>query len=86
MQVKGVFALGKPTQATEMMYVAFENQIATLDNIIQSDIEELKRKNKDINIKEWTMNAGAKTSSAPEFIMISTDQLYVVNKTHSIDS
>lgn len=69
-----------------MMYVAFENQIATLDDVIQSDIEELKRKNKDINIKEWTANTGTETSSAPEFIMISTDQLYAVNKTHSIDS
>ncbi|KAG1797593.1 hypothetical protein EV424DRAFT_1333334 [Suillus variegatus] len=79
-RVKGVFALGKPTQATEMMYVAFENQITTLDDIIQSDIEELKRKNKDMNIKEWTANAGTETSSAPEFIMISTEQLYAVPK------
>ncbi|KAG1789894.1 uncharacterized protein HD556DRAFT_1243241 [Suillus plorans] len=79
-RVKGVFALGKPTQATEMMYVAFENQIATLDDVIQSNIKELKRKNKDMNIKEWTANAGTETSSAPEFIMISTEQLYAVPK------
>ncbi|KAG1860012.1 hypothetical protein C8R48DRAFT_774706 [Suillus tomentosus] len=79
-RVKGVFALGQPTQSTEMMYVNFSNQIATLDDVIQSDIEELKKQNKDINIKEWTSHAGTDQTGAPEFIMVNTEQLYAVPK------
>ncbi|KAG2135277.1 hypothetical protein DEU56DRAFT_737960 [Suillus clintonianus] len=79
-RVKGVFALGQPTQATEMMYITFGNQIATLDDIIQSDIEELKKKNKDINIKEWTAHAGTDQSGAPDFILVNTEPLYAVPK------
>ncbi|KAG1894299.1 uncharacterized protein F5891DRAFT_961758 [Suillus fuscotomentosus] len=79
-RVKGVFALGKPTQATEMMYITFGNQIATLDDIIQSDMEELKRQNKDVNVKEWTVHAGTDQTGMPEYIPVNTEQLYVVPK------
>lgn len=77
-----MLALGKPAQATQMMCVTFDNQIATLDDIIQNDIEELKRKNKDMNIKEWTAHAGTDTTSTPEFILINTEQLYAVRTTN----
>ncbi|KAG1752318.1 uncharacterized protein EDB91DRAFT_1195154 [Suillus paluster] len=73
-RVKGILVLGQPTQATEMMYVMFGNQIATPDDIIQSDIKELKRKNKDINIKEWTAHAGTDQSGLPEYIIVNTEQ------------
>ncbi|KAG1866438.1 hypothetical protein C8R48DRAFT_772532 [Suillus tomentosus] len=72
--VKGVFTLGQPTQATEMMYITFGNQIATLDDIIQSDMEELKRQNKDVNIKEWTAHAGIDQTGLPEYILMNTEQ------------
>lgn len=65
-------------QSTQMMYVNFSNQIATLDNVIQSNIEELKRQNKDINIKEWTSHIGTDQTGAPEYIMVNTEQLYAV--------
>jgi hypothetical protein len=77
-RVKAVLALGKPTQATEKMYIVFDNQIATLDDVIQSDIEELKKKNRDINIKEWTAHAGTDQTGAPDYIMVNTEQLYAV--------
>ncbi|KAG1839109.1 hypothetical protein DFJ58DRAFT_667921 [Suillus subalutaceus] len=79
-RVKGVLALGKPTQATEMMYITFGNQIATLDDIIQSDIEELKKQNKDMNIKEWTAHGGSDQTGVPEYIIVNTEQLYAVPK------
>ncbi|KAG1734242.1 uncharacterized protein EDB91DRAFT_1225736 [Suillus paluster] len=79
-RVKGVLTLGQPTQPTQMMYVNFSNQIATLDDIVQSDIKELKKQNKDINIKEWTTHAGTNQTGAPEFIMVNTEQLYAVPK------
>jgi hypothetical protein len=77
-RVKGVIALGKPTQATEMMYITFGNQIATLDDIIQSDIKELKKQNKDMNIKEWTAHSGTDQTGLPEYIIVNTEQLYAV--------
>ncbi|KAG1727369.1 uncharacterized protein EDB91DRAFT_1208287 [Suillus paluster] len=77
-RVKGVLTLGQPTQATEMMYVMFSNQIATLDDIIQSNIEELKRKNKDINIKEWTAHVGTDQSGLPEYIIVNTEHRHVL--------
>ncbi|KAG2145934.1 uncharacterized protein EDB93DRAFT_1104563 [Suillus bovinus] len=33
-----------------------------------------------MNIKEWTTNAGTDTSSAPEFIIVTTEKLYAVPK------
>lgn len=42
-RVKAVLALGQPTQSTKMMYITFGNQMATLDDVIQSDIEEQTR-------------------------------------------
>jgi hypothetical protein len=71
-RVKGLLVLGQPTQATEMMYIMFGNQIATLDDIIQNDIKELKKQNKDANIKEWTAHAGTNETQAPEYIMVNT--------------
>ncbi|KAG2363180.1 hypothetical protein BDR07DRAFT_1484012 [Suillus spraguei] len=59
-----------------MMYINFGNQIATLDDIIQSDIEELKRQKKNINIKEWTVHAGEDQTGVPQYIMVSTEQFY----------
>ncbi|KAG1795860.1 hypothetical protein EV424DRAFT_1353357 [Suillus variegatus] len=79
-RVKGIFTLGQPTQATEMMYVTFGNQITTLDDIIQSDMEELKRQNKDMNVKEWTAHAGTDQSGTPEYIIVNTEQFYAVPK------
>ncbi|KAG2151979.1 hypothetical protein BD769DRAFT_1658426 [Suillus cothurnatus] len=79
-RVKAVLALGQPTQSTEKMYITFGNQIATLDDVIQSDIEELKRQNKDMNIKEWTAHAGTDQTGVPEYIIVNTEQLYAVPK------
>ncbi|KAG1887035.1 hypothetical protein F4604DRAFT_1916865 [Suillus subluteus] len=78
--VKAVLALGQPAQSTEKMYITFRNQIATLDDIIQSDIEELKRQNKDMNVKEWTAHAGTDQTGVLEYIIVNTEQLYVVPK------
>lgn len=71
-QVKAVLALGQPTQSTEMMYITFGNQMVTLDDVIQSDIEELKRQNKDLNIKEWTAHSGTDQAHVPEYIIVHT--------------
>jgi hypothetical protein len=64
-----------------MMYIAFDNQIATLDDLIQSDIAELKKKDKEIVIKEWTGHPGADTTGTPECIIVHTGQLYAVSVT-----
>ncbi|KAG2130568.1 hypothetical protein BD769DRAFT_1386960 [Suillus cothurnatus] len=53
------------------------NQIATFDDVIQSDIEELKRQNKDMNIKEWMVHAGTDQTGVPEYIIVNTEQPYV---------
>ncbi|KIK33907.1 hypothetical protein CY34DRAFT_98831 [Suillus luteus UH-Slu-Lm8-n1] len=79
-RVKAVLALGQPTQSTEMMYITFGNQMATLDDVIQSDIEELKRQNKDLNIKEWTAHSGTDQTRAPEYIIVHTEQLYAATQ------
>ncbi|KAG1851154.1 hypothetical protein F4604DRAFT_1592499 [Suillus subluteus] len=77
-RVKAVLALGQLAQSMEMMYITFRNQIATLDDIIQSNIEELKRQNKDMNIKEWTAHAGTDQTGVPEYIIVNTEQLYAI--------
>jgi hypothetical protein len=63
------------------MYITFENQITTLDDIIPSDIEDLKRQNKNMNIKEWIMHAGTDQTGVLEYIIINTKQLYMVRHT-----
>ncbi|KAG0691706.1 hypothetical protein DFH29DRAFT_819128 [Suillus ampliporus] len=78
-RVKGIFVLGKPSQATEMMYITFENQVATLDDIIRTGLKELRKKEKEVMIKEWTTHAGTDTSDIPEYIMVHTGQLYAVS-------
>ncbi|KAJ8582279.1 hypothetical protein M405DRAFT_573347 [Rhizopogon salebrosus TDB-379] len=50
--IKAVFAIGKPCDANVRMAITFDNQVVMLDDVIQQDIEELKRKNKDVTIKE----------------------------------
>jgi hypothetical protein len=63
----------------QMMYIIFENQITTLDDVIQNNIKELKQKNKDVNIEEWTTHTGTDTSKTLEFIMINTEKMYTEN-------
>lgn len=58
------------TQATKKMYIIFRNQITTLDNVIQSNIKE--KKNKNINIKEWTIHTGTDQTSVLEYIIVNT--------------
>jgi hypothetical protein len=78
-RIKAVFAIGKPTDANVRMAIAFDNQLVTLDDVIQQDIEELKRKNKDVTIKEWTSHTGTDTARMPDCILLHSGQLYSVS-------
>jgi hypothetical protein len=77
--IKAVFAIGKPTDANVHMAITFNNQLVTVDDVIQQDIEELKCKNKDVTIKEWTSHTGTNTSHMPDCILLHSGQLYSVS-------
>ncbi|KAG0705115.1 hypothetical protein DFH29DRAFT_800824 [Suillus ampliporus] len=79
--IKGIFTLGKPLQATKMMYIAFKNQVATLDDIIHTNLKELRKKEKEVVIKEWTAHAGIDTLGIPQYIIVHMGQLYAVSTT-----
>ncbi|KAG1742351.1 uncharacterized protein EDB91DRAFT_1081514 [Suillus paluster] len=75
--MKGIFTLRKPSQATKMMYITFENQ---------TNLKELRKKEKEVIIKEWTMHTGTDTLGIPEYIMIHMGQLYAIAKKSLIES
>ncbi|KAF8123679.1 hypothetical protein EV363DRAFT_1179422 [Boletus edulis] len=73
-RVKSLFVLGKPCNATDHFSDLWDNQIATLTEIIEQDKAELE--GKKIQIKEWTTHAGADDTGFPDYIAVVTEPMY----------
>ncbi|KAF8130605.1 hypothetical protein EV363DRAFT_1166368 [Boletus edulis] len=83
-RVKSVFVLGKPCNASEHFGDLWDNQIATLSEIIEQDKQELD--GKKIQLKEWTTHAGADETGFPDYIVVVTEPMYTtVGATRSAD-
>ncbi|KAF8419142.1 hypothetical protein L210DRAFT_3655348 [Boletus edulis BED1] len=73
-RVKNVLVLGKPSDAPACFGDLFDNQIATLCDVVGQDKRELSGKN--IQIKEWTAHADAGNTGSPDYIVIVTEPMY----------
>ncbi|KAF8122151.1 hypothetical protein EV363DRAFT_1183485 [Boletus edulis] len=73
-RVKSLFVLGKPCDVPEHFGDLWDNQIATLCEIIEQDKVELE--GKKIQIKEWTTCAGSDDTGFPDYIAVVTEPMY----------
>ncbi|KAF8439960.1 hypothetical protein L210DRAFT_850314 [Boletus edulis BED1] len=73
-RVKNVLVLGKPSDAPACFGDLFDNQIATLCDVVGQDKRELSGKN--IQIKEWTAHADAGNTGSPDYIVVVTEPMY----------
>ncbi|KAH7931401.1 hypothetical protein BV22DRAFT_1053387 [Leucogyrophana mollusca] len=77
-RVKFVFTLSVPTNATHRMQTLWDNQVATLNEVIDADREELKRRSKNLPFKEWTDHSTSDKNLPPDLINVLSGQIYVV--------
>ncbi|KAH7931034.1 hypothetical protein BV22DRAFT_1115833 [Leucogyrophana mollusca] len=79
-RIKFILALCRPTNATERLAILYDNQLATLSDIIEADRAELEERGKHPQIKEWTSHSGTDTGLPADIINVRTTQIYVVPK------
>ncbi|KAF8558949.1 hypothetical protein OG21DRAFT_1481240 [Imleria badia] len=73
-RIKSIFALGKPSDASEDFANLWDNQLVTLCKVVQQDWKESPGKN--IHIKDWTTHADSGTTGDPDYIVVVTDPMY----------
>ncbi|KAH7924621.1 hypothetical protein BV22DRAFT_1066428 [Leucogyrophana mollusca] len=77
-RVKFIFTLSRPSHATPRMQTLWDNQVATLNEVIDADRAELTKRNKTLPFKEWTDHSTGDKSLPPDLINILSGQIYVI--------
>ncbi|KAH7917804.1 hypothetical protein BV22DRAFT_1076604 [Leucogyrophana mollusca] len=80
-RIKFLFTLSVPTKATHRMHALWDNQIATLNEVIDADRTEPRlTARQTLSFKEWTDHSTEDKALAPDLINILSGQIYVVPK------
>ncbi|EIW81889.1 hypothetical protein CONPUDRAFT_152789 [Coniophora puteana RWD-64-598 SS2] len=85
--VKSILVLGKPRHCIGRMAVVYNNQLASLQEVVDSDFGQLEEKaSQNITIKEPYTSSDGDPETPPDLIIVHTGKMYVAPKASSTPS